>query len=92
MVEVIFLLLTVAGLIIFEIVSSIDNAVINADVLSTMSKKARRWFLFWSCPRHARRPGSDRWHQTAVADDFLARRGEDKVDELLNRSARVFSG
>src|SRR3989338_7377661 len=47
MVEVIFLLLTVAGLIIFEIVSSIDNAVINADVLSTMSKKARRWFLFW---------------------------------------------
>src|SRR3989338_8528085 len=47
MVEVIFLLLTVAGLIIFEIVSSIDNAVINADVLSTMSKKGRRWFLFW---------------------------------------------
>src|SRR3989344_9263396 len=47
MVEVIFLLLTVAGLIIFEIVSSIDNAVINADVLATMSKKARRWFLFY---------------------------------------------
>lgn len=31
----------------FEIVSSIDNAVINADVLTTMSKKARRWFLLY---------------------------------------------
>ena len=47
MVEVIFFALTLVGLALFEIVSSIDNAVINADVLSTMSKKARRWFLFW---------------------------------------------
>ncbi len=47
MAELIFLLLTLVGLSLFEIVSSIDNAVINADVLATMSKRARRWFLFW---------------------------------------------
>lgn len=47
MAELILLLLTLVGLSLFEIVSSIDNAVINADVLSTMSKKARRWFLLW---------------------------------------------
>lgn len=40
-------ILTVAGLCLFEIISSIDNAIINAEVLSTMSKKARRWFLLW---------------------------------------------
>ena len=39
------LLLTVAGLSVFEIITSIDNAVINAEVLSGMSKKAQRWFL-----------------------------------------------
>lgn len=41
------MLLTIAGLSMFEIISSIDNAVINAEVLSTMGKKARRWFLTW---------------------------------------------
>ncbi len=39
--------LVVAGLVLFETVSSLDNAVINAEVLSTMGKKARRWFLVW---------------------------------------------
>jgi hypothetical protein len=39
--------LTVAGLCLFESIISIDNAVINADVLSTMSQRGRRWFLFW---------------------------------------------
>ena len=47
MAEIIFFALTLIGLALFEIVSSIDNAVINADVLATMSKKARRWFLLW---------------------------------------------
>lgn len=42
-----FMFLTVLGLIVFEVVSSIDNAVINAQVLSTMSAKARKWFLLW---------------------------------------------
>lgn len=37
----------IVGLSLFEIISSVDNAVINADVLSTMSARARHWFLFW---------------------------------------------
>lgn len=41
------IILTVVGLCLFEIVSSMDNAVINAEVLSTMSKRAQRWFLVW---------------------------------------------
>ncbi len=41
------MILTVLGLCLFEIVSSIDNAVINAEVLGTMSAKAKRWFLVW---------------------------------------------
>ena len=40
-------LITVAGLILFETVSSVDNAIINAEVLRTMQEKARRWFLLW---------------------------------------------
>ncbi len=40
-------ILTVVGLALFETVSSIDNAVINAEVLSTMGKKAKRFFLTW---------------------------------------------
>ena len=38
-------LFTIVGLTLFEIISSVDNAVVNADVLSTMSKRARKWFL-----------------------------------------------
>ncbi len=41
------IILTVAGLILFETVSSVDNAIINAEVLSAMGQKARRWFLIW---------------------------------------------
>ena len=40
-------LITIIGLSLFEAVSSVDNAIINAEVLSTMGKKARRWFLTW---------------------------------------------
>lgn len=47
MLDLISMLFVVFGLIAFEIITSIDNAVINAEVLSTMSKKARRWFLTW---------------------------------------------
>src|SRR5690349_16424551 len=39
--------LTVAGLCLFETITSIDNAIINAEVLSTMGEKARKWFLLW---------------------------------------------
>jgi len=45
--DIFSLILIVAGLILFETISSIDNAIINAQVLSTMQEKARRWFLFW---------------------------------------------
>lgn len=41
------MIVTVLGLCLFEIISSIDNAVINAEVLGTMSKKGRIWFLTW---------------------------------------------
>ncbi|HUX41558.1 MAG TPA: DUF475 domain-containing protein [Rectinemataceae bacterium] len=41
------MLVTVLGLALFETVSSIDNAIINAEVLGTMGQKARRWFLTW---------------------------------------------
>lgn len=47
MVDFVSLILVVLGLALFETVSSIDNAVINAEVLRTMSAKARRWFLLW---------------------------------------------
>ena len=45
MVDILSSTLTVIGLALFEIVSSVDNAVVNADVLAVMSASARRWFL-----------------------------------------------
>lgn len=42
--SIIFILI---GLCIFEIVSSIDNAVINAEVLGTMSEKGKKFFLIY---------------------------------------------
>jgi uncharacterized protein len=40
-------LIIILGLIIFEIISSIDNAIINAEVLSTVGTKMKKWFLLW---------------------------------------------
>lgn len=37
----------VLGLVLFEVISSVDNAVVNADVLATMSPRARKWFLLY---------------------------------------------
>ena len=45
--EIFSMIFIVIGLCIFEIVSSIDNAVINAEVLGTMSKRGRKWFLIY---------------------------------------------
>lgn len=45
--DLLSIILIVSGLILFETITSIDNAIINAEVLSTMSQKARRWFLLW---------------------------------------------
>ena len=40
-------LLIVVGLAVFETISSIDNVIINSEVLSTMKPKARKWFMGW---------------------------------------------
>lgn len=40
-------LVTLLGLAVFEIISSIDNAIINAHVLKTLPEKFRKFFLFW---------------------------------------------
>src|SRR3989338_7391772 len=39
--------IVIFGLALFEIISSIDNAVINAHVLKTVPEKFRKIFLFW---------------------------------------------
>ncbi|MCC7300706.1 MAG: DUF475 domain-containing protein [Verrucomicrobia bacterium] len=45
--DIFSLIFIVVGLCLFETITSIDNAIINAEVLSTMQAKARRWFLVW---------------------------------------------
>ncbi len=45
--DIAYIVLIVIGLGLFETICSIDNAIINAQVLSTMQPWARRWFLVW---------------------------------------------
>jgi uncharacterized protein len=45
--DIISALLVILGLILFESITSIDNAIINAEVLATMQLRARKWFLTW---------------------------------------------
>jgi uncharacterized protein len=45
--DILSVVLIIAGLCLFETITSIDNAIINAEVLSTMSERAKRWFLIW---------------------------------------------
>jgi len=45
--DFLYILITIAGLCLFEIICSIDNAIINAEVLSGMASWARRWFLVY---------------------------------------------
>jgi len=40
-------IIIIIGLVVFEIVSSVDNAIVNAHVLKTMNEKWRKIFLFW---------------------------------------------
>ena len=40
-------ILIVLGLALFESITSIDNAIINAEVLQGVGQRARRWFLTW---------------------------------------------
>ena len=45
--DILSIIIIIFGLVLFETVSSIDNAIINAQVLSTMGEKAKKWFLTW---------------------------------------------
>ena len=45
--DIFSIILIIVGLCLFEVVNSIDNAIINAEVLSTMGAKSKRWFLTW---------------------------------------------
>jgi len=45
--DILSIILIIAGLCLFETITSIDNAIINAEVLGTMGERARRWFLVW---------------------------------------------
>jgi len=40
-------LIVVLGLCTFEVISSVDNAIINAHVVKTLPEKFRKFFLFW---------------------------------------------
>lgn len=40
-------LIVIFGLILFEVISSVDNAVVNAHILQTLPEKYRKIFLFW---------------------------------------------
>jgi len=40
-------LIVIFGLCMFEVISSVDNAIINAHVLKTLPEKFRKFFLFW---------------------------------------------
>jgi hypothetical protein len=45
--DIFTIIFIIIGLSLFEGISSFDNAIINADVLQTVSHKARKWFLTW---------------------------------------------
>lgn len=40
-------LVVIFGLCLFEVISSVDNAIINAHVLKTLPEKYKKFFLFW---------------------------------------------
>jgi len=44
---IVSLIITIVGLCLFEVISSFDNAVVNAHVLGTLPPKYRRIFLSW---------------------------------------------
>src|SRR3989338_6033234 len=45
--DIVSAILIIAGLVVFESINSIDNAVINAEILSGVGPKAKKWFLTW---------------------------------------------
>jgi len=45
--DILQVIIVVFGLCMFEVISSIDNAIINAHVLKTLPEKFRKFFLVW---------------------------------------------
>lgn len=45
--DIFTILLIIIGLAVFETINSVDNAVINAEILGTVGPKAKHWFLTW---------------------------------------------
>ena len=45
--DILQIAIVVFGLCLFEVISSVDNAIINAHVLKTLAPKFRKFFLFW---------------------------------------------
>lgn len=45
--DLLLVLLTIIGLAVFETVSSLDNVLINSQILSTMRPESRKWFMSW---------------------------------------------
>ncbi|MDR3102639.1 MAG: DUF475 domain-containing protein [Methanocalculaceae archaeon] len=43
--EIAYAILVVVGLVVLETVASIDNAIIKANILSTLTVDAHHWFL-----------------------------------------------
>lgn len=41
------IIIVIIGLVVFEVISSVDNAIVNAHVLKTVPEKYRRFFLIW---------------------------------------------
>ena len=44
---IIQIIIVILGLCLFEVISSVDNAIINAHVLKTLPEKFKKFFLFW---------------------------------------------
>lgn len=45
--DIVQILIIIFGLCLFEVISSVDNAIINAHVLKTLPEKFKKFFLFW---------------------------------------------
>jgi len=41
------MIITILGLVVFEVISSVDNAIVNAHVLKTLPERFRKIFLIW---------------------------------------------
>jgi len=41
------IIIVIFGLVLFEVISSVDNAIVNANVLKTVPEKFRKFFLLW---------------------------------------------